>query len=51
MISDDPGYWHRRAEEVRVMAKQMNDDQNRKMMLKIAHAYDALAVKAAIRSD
>jgi hypothetical protein len=51
MLSDDPGYWHRRAEQARVLAKQMNDDQNKKMMLKIADAYDALAVKAAIRSD
>jgi ribosomal protein S6E (S10) len=51
MLSNDPGYWHRRAEEARVMARQMSDEQNRKMMLKIADAYDGLAIKATTRSE
>jgi hypothetical protein len=48
MLINEPGYWYRRAEEARVLAKQMNNEQNNKMMLKIADAYDELAVKAAV---
>ena len=46
----DPQYWHRRAEEARAHAKQMSNEQHKKMMLKIAADYDDLAVRAAIRS-
>jgi hypothetical protein len=46
----EPGYWHRRAEETRAMARRMSNEQNKKMMFKIAAAYEALAVKAAIHS-
>jgi len=48
---DDPEHWHRRAEEVRVLAEQMNTERTRKMMLKIADDYDDLAVRAAVRSE
>jgi hypothetical protein len=47
---DDPKYWHRRAEEARALAKQMSNEQSKKMMLKIAEAYDGFAVKAAVRA-
>jgi len=50
MLSNDPGYWQRRAEEARNLAKQMHDEQNKRMMLKIATAYDGLAIKAATPS-
>jgi hypothetical protein len=46
---NDPRYWHRRAEEARVLAKQMSNELHKKTMLKIADDYDGLAVKAAIR--
>ena len=46
----DPQYWHRRAEEARAHAKQMSNEQHKKMMLKIADDYDELAVGAAIRT-
>ena len=48
--TNDPQYWHQRAEEARAMAKQMSSELSKKMMLKVADDYDGLAVKAAIRS-
>ena len=47
---NDPRYWHRRAEEARVLAEQMNGERNKERMLKVADDYDELAVRAAIRS-
>jgi hypothetical protein len=47
---NDPEHWRQRAEEVRVLAEQMNTERTKKMMLKIADDYDQLAVRAAIRS-
>ena len=46
----DPEDWHQRAEEARVLAQQMRDESNKKLMLRIADDYDDLAVRAAIRS-
>ena len=45
-----PKYWHQRAGEARAMAKQMSSELSKKMMLKVADDYDALAVKAAVRT-
>jgi hypothetical protein len=42
---------HQRAEEVRVLAEQMNTERTRRMKLKIADDYDELAVQAAKRSE
>jgi hypothetical protein len=48
---NDPRYWHRRAEEARVLAEQMNGERNKERMLKVADDYDdELAVRAVIRS-
>jgi len=47
---NNPEHWHQRAEEVRVLAEQMNTERTKKMMLKIADDYDQLAVRAAMRS-
>jgi hypothetical protein len=33
---NDPEHWHKRAEEVRVLAEQMNTERTRKLKLKIA---------------
>ena len=41
---NDPEHWHQRAEEVRVLAEQMNTERTRRMKLKIADDYDELAV-------
>ena len=47
---NDPRYWHRRAEEARVLAEQISGERNKERMLKVADDYDELAVRAAIRS-
>ena len=47
---NDPEYWDQRAEEARVLAERMSDEQTKKMMLKVADDYDQIAVRAAIRS-
>jgi len=41
---NDPEYWHKRAEEARVLAERMSNERTKKMML------NQLAVRAAIRS-
>jgi len=46
----DPEDWHQRAEEARVLAQQMRDESNKKLMLRIADDYDDLAARAAKRS-
>ena len=46
----DPEHWHQQAEEARVLAQQVRDETNKKLMLRIADDYDDLAVRAAIRS-
>jgi hypothetical protein len=47
---NDPDHWRQRAEEARVQAEQMSDEQTRQTMLKIADDYEKLAVRAAIRA-
>jgi len=47
---NDSKYSHQRAEEVRVLAEQMNIQRTKKMMLKISDDYAELAVRAAMRS-
>ena len=47
---NNPRYWHRRAEEARVLAEQTSGERNKERMLKVADDYDELAVRAAIRS-
>jgi hypothetical protein len=47
---NDPDHWHQRAEEARVQAEQMSNEQTKQTMLQIAADYDNLAVRAAIRA-
>jgi hypothetical protein len=47
---NNPRYWHRRAEEARVLAEQTSGERNKERMLKVADDYDELAVRGAIRS-
>jgi hypothetical protein len=47
---DDLERWRQRAEESRAIAKQMNDEPAKEIMLRTAGIYDGLAVRAAIRS-
>jgi hypothetical protein len=46
---NDPGHWHRRAEEARTVAEQMTDETAKRMMLRIADDYEMLAVRASVR--
>jgi hypothetical protein len=48
---NDPAHWRQRAEEARLLAKQMNDEAEKKTMLGIADDYDKLAIRAAQRLD
>jgi hypothetical protein len=47
----EPEYWRRQAEKTRAMAKQLSSEESKKMMFKLADAYDFLAVRAAILSQ
>ena len=47
----EPEYWRRQAKETRAMAKQLSSEQSKKMMFKLADAYEFLAVRAAILSQ
>jgi hypothetical protein len=40
---NDPEYWRTRAEEARMLAKNMNDSASKDAMLRIADDYEQLA--------
>jgi len=46
---DDLEHWRQRAEETRAIAKQMNDETAKEIMLRTAGIYDGLAARVAIR--
>ena len=47
---NDPGYWHRRAEEACALAQQMSNEKAKETMLMVAADCDRFAVEAAMRS-
>jgi hypothetical protein len=47
----DSGYWHRRAEEARVVAEQMSSEEAKRTMLRAADNYDKLAIMASDRQS
>ena len=47
---NDPEHWRARAEEMRRLAEDMKDAATKEMMLRIAHDYENLAVRAEERS-
>ena len=49
-IYDDPNYWRRRAEEIRVIADVMREAGTKVIMFQIAKDYDKLARLVEIRS-
>ena len=42
-------HWHDRANEMRALANQANDETSKKTMLRIAEDYDKLALRAELR--
>lgn len=46
---DNPQRWRDRAEEARIQADQMSDDDTRLMMLRVAQGYDRMAQRAEER--
>jgi hypothetical protein len=46
----DPEHWHQRAEEARVLAAYMNDEESKQAMLRIAEDYERLAKRAEERT-
>jgi len=49
-LVNDPGHWRTRAEVMRDLAGQVEDESTRKIMLRIAHDLDLLAVRAEVRA-
>ena len=47
---NDPGYWHRRAEQARALAQHMRNEKAKETMLMVAADCDRFAVRAAERS-
>ena len=47
--ADDPKRWRDRAEEARIQAEQMSDDDTRRMMLVVAAGYERMAERAETR--
>ena len=46
----DPARWRARAEEFRELAEDISDEQVRQSMLRLAKAYERVAIRAAERS-
>jgi hypothetical protein len=46
---NNPAHWHLRAQEARLLAAQLEDPEAQTSILRMAHEYDRLAVRAAQR--
>ena len=46
---NNPKHWRDRAEEARILADDMHDDQSKRVMLEIAEDYEKLAERASMR--
>ena len=48
---NDPVHWRKRAEEMRALAGEVEQQEARTIMLRVAADYDRLAARAAQRAD
>jgi hypothetical protein len=46
MFPNDPQRWRDRADEIRSLASETNDQESRRIMLRIANDYELLAQRA-----
>jgi hypothetical protein len=51
ILLNNPAHWHLRAQEARLLAAQLEDPEAKAATLKIAEAYERLAVRAAKRIE
>ena len=49
VLLNNPAHWHLRAQEARLLASQLEDQEAKAATLKIAEEYDRLAIRAAER--
>jgi len=50
-LVNDPEHWRTRAQVMRTLAGQVEDESTRQIMLRIAHDLDLLAVRAEVRAE
>ena len=48
---NDPAHWRDRAQQMRVLAEDMNDEYSKAAMLRIAEEYERLAKRAEQRAS
>jgi hypothetical protein len=49
-IANDPEHWRKRAEDMRMLAKEIKDPLSKETMLRIADDYERLAKRAKERA-
>jgi len=47
---NDPAHWRGRGEEIRALARQIDDPEAKRRMLRLAEDYDKLAQRAKVRA-
>jgi hypothetical protein len=49
LFLNNPAHWHLRAQELRLLAQQLEDQEAKASILKMAEEYDRLCIRAAKR--
>jgi hypothetical protein len=50
-VFNDPNHWRERAAELRELARETDDAEERVLLLRMATEYDRLAIQAATRTQ